>query len=553
MSQQSGPAGPHRSAGHAIVAALEQHGVQRVYCVPGESYLDVLDGLHTSSIRTVVCRHEGGAAFMAEADGKLTARPGVAMVTRGPGAANAVIGVHTAWQDATPMILFVGLIPVASRDREAFQEFDIRGWFGTTAKRVLVLDRAERASQIVAEAFFAATSGRPGPVVVGLPEDVLTGAAGAELHPEIPVANGGITPEDVTVLTEALAGAERPLFVTGGNDWTPRAARQLTGWLSERGLPAASVWRAGGVIGSDSPSYVGSLGYGRDDALVAALEGADLVVTVGTVLGDVDTQEFMLRQGGDARTIIVNADPSLRGHSGAVTHQVVAKPAAFASDLVNLDLPVRPEWTEWTRGLRRAQEAYAALPEPLVEPDGPARMSTVMAILVPDLPDDAIVTFGAGNHTAWAQRFFPTRAYPSLLSTRNGAMGYSVPAAVAASLAHPGRRVVAVAGDGEYGMNGNELATAVHYGATPLVIVMDNGQYGTIRAHQEHRYPGRVSGTQLSNPDFGAIARGHGAFGERVTRDGEVESALKRALSAIDERGTPAVLHVVVDPGQLLP
>jgi acetolactate synthase I/II/III large subunit len=553
MSQQSGHSGPRQSAGHAIVAALEQHGVQRAYCVPGESYLDVLDGLHASSIRTIVCRHEGGAAFMAETDGKLAARPGVAMVTRGPGAANAFIGVHTAWQDATPMVLFVGLIPVADRDREAFQDFDIRAWFGTTAKRVLVLDRAERASEIVAEAFFAATSGRPGPVVVGLPEDVLTAEAVAELHPVIPNASGGITPEDAAVLTESLAQAKRPLFITGGNGWTPQSARQLTAWLEERGLPGATVWRANGVVGFDSPSFVGSLGYGRNDRLVAALHDADLVITIGTVLGDVDTEDFTLRQGWDARTIIVNIDTSLRGRSGAVTHQLLAKPPAFTSGLVNLDIPARPEWQEWTRTLRQAQEAYAALPQALIEPDGPARMNTVMALLVPDLPNDAIVTFGAGNHTAWATRFFPTRVYPSLLSTRNGAMGYSVPSAVAASLANPGRRVVAIAGDGEYGMNGNELATAVQYGVTPLVIVMDNGQFGTIRAHQDRHYPGRVSGTQLSNPDFAAVARGHGAFGERVTRDSDVGPALKRALSAIDEQGKPAVLHVVVEPMQLLP
>ncbi|MCX2746858.1 thiamine pyrophosphate-binding protein [Arthrobacter sp. MI7-26] len=542
-----------KSAGHVIVDSLAAHGVKRVYCVPGESYLDVLDGLHDAKIQTIVCRHEGGAAYMAEAEGKLSQVPGVAMVTRGPGAANAFVAVHTAWQDATPMVLFVGLIPVADRERESFQEFDIKAWFGTGAKRVLVLDSAERASEIVAEAFFAAASGRPGPVVVGLPEDVITHRIGTELHPVIPVAGGGVSPGDAAVLKDALQSASKPLFITGGNDWTRGSSEKLTSWLEGLNLPAASDWRANGVVSSDSPSYVGSFGYGRDDSVAASLSEADLVVTIGTVLGDVLTDGFTLRQDWSARNIIVNIDTSLRGRSGGVHHQIVAKPGAFVDALAALEMNGRPEWKDWTAGLRNHQENYARLNDAAVEHDVPARMDAVMAALVPDLPHDAVVTFGAGNHSAWGHKFFPTRVFGSMLSTRNGSMGYSVPSAVAASLENPGRRVVSVAGDGEFMMNCNELATALQYGATPLVIVMDNGQYGTIRSHQEFHYPGRISGTQLTNPDFAVLAQGFGAYGEKVMHDGDVRGAVKRALAAIDGEGVPAVLHIVVDPAVMLP
>ncbi|MDN5790031.1 MAG: thiamine pyrophosphate-dependent enzyme [Micrococcales bacterium] len=547
------------SAGHVIVRSLALHGVPRVFCVPGESYLDVLDGLHDSAIQTVICRHEGGAAYMAEAEGKMSEVPGVAMVTRGPGAANAFVAIHTAWQDATAMVLFVGLVPLADRDRESFQEFDINAWFGTTAKRVLVLDEADRASEVVAEAFFAARSGRPGPVVVGLPEDVITHEVSGAVHPVLVAAAGGVSRADASVLTAALARAERPLLITGGNDWTQESATTLTRWLEGRDLPAATDWRANGVVSSDSPCYVGALGYGRADELAAMLDEADLVVTVGTVLGDVLTDGYTLRQDLDASNILVNIDTSLRGRSGAVTHQVVANPAAFVAGLDELDVPARPHWRAWRERGRLAQERYAALPDAASGDGGgdgdggsPAAMDTVMAHLVPALPSDAVVTFGAGNHALWAQRYFPTRAYGSLLSTRNGSMGYSVPSAVAASLHHRDRVVVSIAGDGEFMMNANELATATQYGATPLIVVMDNGQFGTIRAHQEAHYPGRVSGTRLENPDFAAIALGCGAHGERVTRDRDVPAALERALGAI-AAGRPAVLHLVVDPVVLQP
>lgn len=535
-----------KSAGHVIVDSLEAHGVERVHIVPGESFLDVLDGLHDSTIETIVCRHEGGAAYMAEADGKLLQIPGVAMVTRGPGAANAHVGLHTAWQDSTAMVLFVGLIPFEHREKEAFQEFDPKSWFAQGAKRVMVLDHPARASEIVAEAMFAASAGRPGPVVVGLPEDIIKQEIDATIHPYIPVAGGGMTVSDWKSLKSSLLESEKPLFVFGGNDWTHEAAAKFTTWLEEHSLPAAAEWRCEGTVPFDSPSYVGPLGYGRPKFSNALLESTDLIVFVGTVPGDVITSGFTGRQNWDQRNFIVTIDPDLRGRSGPLSHQIVAKPGKFVDDLVRMDLEVKDSWREWTQSLRRDQEQFAALP-PAEPGDGIATMRTVMANLVPLLPRDAMVTFGAGEHTNWAHRYFPTRGYASMISARNGSMGYSVPSAVAASLQYPGRMVVSIAGDGEFLMNGQELATATQYGATPLIVVVDNEEYGTIRTHQERDYPNRVSGTQLQNPDFAKLAEAYGGVGIRVERDAEVPDAVRRAVETVQAGEQFALLHVLVE------
>ncbi|GAA2009640.1 thiamine pyrophosphate-dependent enzyme [Brevibacterium samyangense] len=533
------------SAGHMIVESLSQHGVKRVYVVPGESYLDVLDGLHDSDIETVVCRHEGGAAYMAEADGKMNEVPGVAMVTRGPGAANAHVGLHTAWQDSTAMVLFVGLIPFEHREKEAFQEFDPKAWFESGAKRVMVLDHAERASEIVAEAMFAAVSGRPGPVVVGLPEDIIKLPNDGVLHPVIPIANGGMTVTDWKALKDALLGAERPLFVYGGNDWTTQGAERFTAWLEAHNLPAAAEWRCEGTVPFSSPSYVGPIGYGRPAFTHELLEKSDLIVFIGTVPGDVITDGFTTRQNWDKKNFLVTIDPTLRGRSGPVSHQIVAKPDVFVRDLIRMDLPVRDEWRTWTNSLRADQVAFATAPS--TEPgEGISTMATMMANLVARLDEDAMVTFGAGEHTNWAHRYFPTNSYASMLSARNGSMGYSIPSAVAASLNYPGRQVVSIAGDGEFLMNGQELATAKQYGATPLVIVMDNGEYGTIRTHQERDYPGRISGTQLANPDFAKFAEAFGGVGILVDRDADIPAALDTAFAAT-RNGDFALIHLKVE------
>lgn len=531
------------SAGHAIVRSLENHGIDRIYTVPGESFLDVLDGLHDSSIDTVVCRHEGGAAYMAEAEGKLTDLPGVAMVTRGPGAANAHVGLHTAWQDSTAMVLFVGLIPFEHREKEAFQEFDPKAWFDTGAKRVMVLDHPERANELVAEAIFAARSGRPGPVVVGLPEDIIQQQINPVPHPEIPIAMGGMTVSDWKELHNALLDSEKPLFVFGGNDWTQKAAADFTAWLEAHDLPAGAEWRCEGTVPFTSPSYIGPLGYGRPAHSQRVLDEADLIVFVGTVPGDVITGGFTSRQDWNKRNFLVTIDPGLRGRSGPVTHQIVAKPDVFVRDLLRMDLPVNDSWKSWRDKLRGLQVEFSTLPER--KTSGQVTMDSLMSHLVPRLPEDCMVTFGAGEHTNWAHRYFPTHGYARMISARNGSMGYSVPSAVAASLRHPERLVVSIAGDGEFLMNGQELATAAQYGAKPLVIVADNGEYGTIRTHQERQYPERISGTQLQNPDFALLAQAYGGFGIRVEDNESLPQALDDALHAVDD-GRFAVIHLVV-------
>ncbi len=534
------------TAGHAIVRVLEEHGIQRAFVVPGESYLEVLDGLHDSSIETVVCRHEGGAAYMAEAEGKIGPLPGVAMVTRGPGAANALVGVHTAWQDSTPMVLFIGLIPLAHRHKEAFQEFDVDGWFGAGAKSVVILDVAERAQEVVADAMFLARAGRPGPVVIGLPEDVIRETVERHQQPQLPVADGGMTANDLDALRDALDDAEKPLFVTGGSDWDADASQRLTRWLERHQLPAVAEWRTEGIVPFDSPSYAGPIGYGRPKPTLDVLEECDLLVFVGTLPGDVITNGFLVRQGWQRRNFLVSIDPTLRGRSGAVSHHILARPNAFVRDLEQIELAADERRSQWTARLREQQTAFSAPPD-RTPGEGRASMATVMAHLVPQLDEHALVTFGAGEHTNWAHRYFPTRSYPSMVSCGNGSMGYSIPSAVAASLHFPDREVVSIAGDGEFLMNGQELATAAQVGATPLVILVDNQEYGTIRTHQERRHPGRISGTQLENPDFAMLARAYGGHGIRVETDHEVPEAVAAALELWREGDRFVLLHVITE------
>jgi acetolactate synthase-1/2/3 large subunit len=543
-------------AGQAIVDSLALHGVDRVFAVPGESYLAVLDGLHGADISTIVCRQEGGAAYMAEAHGKLTGEPGVAMVTRGPGAANAYVAIHAAWQDATPLVLFVGLIPVADRQRESFQEFDPNAWFGTQTKRVFVLDEASRASEVVAEAFFAAKSGRPGPVIVGLPEDVITHEFAGDLHPVLPVSEGAISEKELADVQAELAAAQRPLIYVGGPRWTESAAAAITRFAESNGIPVIQDWRASDRVPFNSPVNAGALGYGRTDTAVAMFANADLLLAIGALPTDVPTDGYTVRQSIDATNILVNIDTSLRGRSGAVTSHILATPVAFAAALDGIRLGKENNWAGWLSGGRESQAAFSSLPDLATLPptrEGTGHMSAVVSELVRRLPEDAIYTFGAGNHCAWAQRYFPTNVFPSQLSMRNGSMGYSVPAAVAASLESPDRLVIAVAGDGEFLMNGQEIATAVQHGAAILTVVMDNGQYGTIRDHQEYHFPGRVSGTQLSNPDFAAYARAFDGHGETVTSDDHAVGAVERALKAVQDQRIPAIIHVITDPAIALP
>ena len=534
---------PDTSAGHLIVDQLEACGVPRAYVVPGESFLDVLDGLHDSPVRTVVCRQEGGAAFMAMAEGRLTDVPGVAMVTRGPGAANALIAVHTAWQDATAMVLFVGLIPRADRGRESFQEFDLHAWFGSTAKKVLVLDDADSAARVVDDAIHTARTGRPGPVVVGLPEDVLRLRTRSTAVSPRPVPR--IVP-DATAFADRVAAALRPVIIVGGDGWDAAGAAALAGWAAERGIPVAADWRAHDAVPHDSPAFVGTLGYGRSDRLARLVHDADLHVFVGCVRTDVSSDGYTL--GADTPTVVVGPDADAVGHFGRIDLQVVATVPEFAAALTSTTGPAPTPPADPAR-LPAARAAHLEFATP--QPDGGlgVDLGEVMQVLRDELPEDTVLTYGAGNHSSWPARFLPRTTARSLVAPRNGAMGFGIPAAVAASLAAPGRPVLSVAGDGCFLMNGQELATAVRHGAAFVVLVVDNGIYGTIVEHQEREYPGRPSGTGMTNPDFAALARSYGAFGERVEKASEFRAAFARARAS----GRPALLHLLTDPGVLRP
>lgn len=539
---------PH--AGQAIVDSLESHGVERVFAVPGESYLSVLDGLYASSIDVVVCRHEGGASYMAEAHGKFTGSLGVAMVTRGPGAANAFVAVHAAWQDATPMVLFVGLIPIADRWRESFQEFDPHAWFGTQAKKVMVLDEPSRASEIVAEAFFTARTGRPGPVIIGLPEDVILENFAGKMHNPLPIPEGAIDLTQLSELKQRLRESERPMIFAGGPRWTPEATADLTNFAERNSIPVMHDWRAADKVPFSSPANAGWLGYGRDDRSAKAFQEADLLIAVGAVPTDVPTDGYTLRQD-DAVNIIVNADPALLGRSGPIEYQILASPVAFSQAVKDLDIGRTQQWESWCKQNNEVHRELADVGTSetwKTSREGTAHMSAVMSELVERIPKNSVYTFGAGNHCFWAQRFLPTEVFPSQLSMRNGSMGYSIPAAVSASLQAPERLAIAIAGDGEFLMNGQELATAQQHGAPILGIVMDNGQFATIREHQESHFPGRVSGTHLENPDFATFAQAFGAHGEVVTDDSHAAGAVERALEAVTEKRRSAIIHVIVDP-----
>ena len=542
--------------GQAIVSALQAHAVKRVFEVPGESFLPVLDGLYKTDIETIVCRHEGGATYMAESHGKLTNTPGVAMVTRGPGAANAFVGIHTAWQDATPLVLFVGLIPNSDRDRESFQEFDPKAWFGSQTKRVFVLDDPTRTQEIVAQAFHSATSGRPGPVVIGLPEDVLYEPFdGIEAAP-IPVSSGAVSTADIEFLQRELDNSQRPVLYIGGPGWTPESALALTNFAESNKIPVLHDWRVSDRVAFNSPANAGWLGYGRSDAAAELFENADLVIGIGALFTDVPTDGYKLRQSPAAKNIFINIDTSLQGNSGPVTHHIVANPTEFVASLPALSLD-----SDSSRAGRfekaRADHAEFSTPDtksPLRDTkEGTVNLEVLFEQLQKQLDESALFTFGAGNHCIWAQRYLPTQEYPSQLSVKNGSMGYSVPAAVASALEDPSRTVVTIAGDGEFLMNSQELATAVQYDAPILVIVVSNGEFSTIRDHQENHFPRRISGTQIKNPDFAIVAEGYGACGQTVCSNSEVESAIEHALKVVKKEKRSALINVITDKHFSLP
>ncbi|MGO3072088.1 MAG: thiamine pyrophosphate-dependent enzyme [Brevibacterium linens] len=578
-----------RSAGHLIVDTLESAGIERVYAVPGESYLDVLDGLYDANIETVVCRQEGGAGFMALAESRLTGRPGIAMVTRGPGAANAMISVHTAWQDATALVLFVGLVPLNDRSRESFQEFSLPEWFSSTAKRVLTIDDEARSGEITADALRIAASGRPGPVVVGLPEDVLVRLTESPTPTLAEVAPPTPAPAVIDGLASRIAAAERPAFVLGGDGWHNGCGAELAGLAASAGVPIFCDWRAYDAIPHSSPAWAGWLGYGRADAVAAGFAEADLVVFVGCTRSDVLSDGYTI--GFDAETVLVSLDMEATQHAGRIDEHIIASPDSFTQALTRNDAggardPGQLRGTrtdEWMQSRADVQSRFAAhRADAEAAPENANRagvdLGVAFGILDDRLGGDAILTYGAGNATIWGHRFIRHERPAGLVGARNGAMGLAVPAAVAASLAYPERRAVAICGDGDFLMNGQEIATAFAHSGSPLIIVVDNGVYGTIVSHQENHYPGRPSGTRMVNPNFAAwmsafdlgssgvasarvsgsvppgadgTATGAGmvGHGERVEATEDFAAALDRALA----HDGPALIHVLIDPATMPP
>ena len=529
-----------RHGGRILADQLAIQGVRRVFSVPGESFLAALDGLHAVGIPNVVCRHEGGAAMMAEATAKLTGRPGVAFVTRGPGATNASPGVHVARQDSTPMVLFVGQIARGHRDREAFQEVDYRAMFAPLAKWVAEIDDTRRIPEYVARAFAVAQSGRPGPVVLSLPEDMLSAEAEARDRPAVVVPVPAVP--DLAPLVDRLRGAARPLVVAGGPGWTQGASDALRVWAERHGLPVAATFRRQDVLDNRSPCYAGDLGVGPNPRLAARMREADLLLALGTRLGDIATGGFEAPDPGGAVPALVHVhpDPAELGRVWPTALPILARgPDAAVALAARNDAPLGLDPSG-------ARADYDAWREPRATP-GAVRLEEVVLHLDAALPPDAIVTNGAGNYAAFLHRYYRFRRAGTQLAPTSGSMGYGFPAAVAASIEHPDREVVCLAGDGCFQMTLNECSTAVQHGARPVVIVCDNGRYGTIRMHQERHYPGRVSGTDLRNPDFAALSRSYGGEGWTVERGEDFAPALEAARGS----GRLAVIHLKLD-GRML-
>ncbi len=537
----------HRTGGEILVANLVAQGVTRAFAVPGESYLAVLDALYDvrDRIELVVCRQEGGAAYMAEAHGKLTGRPGVVLVTRGPGATNAAIGVHAAAQDSTPMVLLVGQVGSDFVDREAFQEIDYRRMFGSVAKWAAQVDRADRIPEYVAHAWRTAMSGRPGPVVLALPDDVLSARAEVDDVARVDPVAAAPDPELVAAAANRIGVAKRPLVIVGGSRWDAAACRTLREVAEALELPVACGFRNQDLFDNRHRLYAGDVGIGINPKLGARIREADVLLVIGERLGEMTTSGYaLLAAPTPAQALIhVHPGPDELGRVYQPALAIAATPAAFLAALA-ARLPRRGEHAAAHAARVHADYVEWQAPRPV---PGALDLWQIVRWLDARLPDDAIVTNGAGNYSTWLHRLYRYRGFRTQLAPYVGSMGYGVPAAVAAKAVHPDRIVVSWNGDGCFMMNGQELATAMQYGLGVTFVVVDNGMYGTIRMHQERTYPGRVHGTALANPDFAAFGRAFGAHGETVARTDEFAPAFERALAA----GRPALLHLKLDPQAL--
>lgn len=537
-----------KTGGELIVEALAANGAERLFCVPGESYLAVLDALYDTNVGVTVCRAEGGATMMAEAWGKLTGKPGICFVTRGPGATNASPGIHIAKQDSTPLILFIGQVQRDAREREAFQEVEYRRFFADTAKWVAEIDDARRIPEFVTRAFSVATSGRPGPVVLALPEDMLTDAVNAVDAQAWQPVETGPSPASIEKLADLLQGAKKPFMILGGSRWNERAVHSITRFAEKWHLPVGCSFRRQMLFDHLHPNYAGDVGIGINPALATRVQEADILLLVGGRFGEMPSRGYTLMDSPYPKQTLIHVHPDADelGRVYRPSLAINAAPDAFAEAVEHL---APPSHINWPGEAETAHKSYLAWSTPPQTGPGKVAMGPIMSYLESVLPEDAIMTNGAGNYATWLHRFHRFRRFATQAAPTSGSMGYGLPAAVAAKQLYPERTVVCFAGDGCFLMNGQDFATAVKYSLPIIVLVINNNIYGTIRMHQERDYPGRVSATDLTNPDFAMLARAYGGHGETVETTEEFEGAWQRAVKS----GKPAIIEIRLDPEAITP
>jgi acetolactate synthase I/II/III large subunit len=538
----------HRTAAAALVEQLQINGVQHVFCVPGESFLPVLDALRDSAITVTVCRHEGAAAMMAEAVGKTTARPGICFVTRAPGATNASAGIYIAQQDSSPVIMFVGQVETTVRERDAFQELDYRAVFGSITKWTVEIDDPNRITEFVSRAFYTACSGRPGPVVVALPKDMLSEYVDIPSAPPFEPVETSPGEEELARLSDLLAEAKNPLFVLGGSRWNETARHQIHEFADRTGLPVATSYRRSTLFDPLHPLYAGDIGLGPNPKLVARAKVADLLVLVGGRFGEIPSQGYSILSSPSPQTKLVHIHPGAEeiGRVYRPHLAIHASPTRFVAALTHLSVTANPVWRE---SAVAAHEEFLAWTGTATPQPGNVNLGEIMIWLREHVPTDTIFCNGAGNYASWIHRFYRFREFMTHVAPASASMGYGMPAAIAMQRLHPDRLVLSVNGDGDFLMSGQEFALAVQYRLPIIVVVCDNGMYGTIRMHQEREFPGRVSATELLNPDFDAYARAFGGFGAVVNKTSEFPAAFRAARDS----ALPSIIHLKIDPDAILP
>jgi acetolactate synthase-1/2/3 large subunit len=530
-----------RHGGHILVDQLKVNGIKRVFSVPGESFLAALDGLYNSGIENIVCRQEGGAAMMAEADAKITSSPGVVFVTRGPGATNASSGVHIAMQDSTPLIVFVGQVPLEHRDREAFQEIDYERFFSPIAKWVAEVKDLKRLPEYVARAFQVSQAGRPGPVIISLPEDILSGICEVPDRPRVVLGQQFTSDSEIKKIENAIIKAKRPLVIVGGTGWGKGVVKNLGVFVKNFNLPVATTFRRQHLIDNRHDCYIGDLGTGMNPALAETVKGSDLIIAIGTRLGEIATGAYELidPKKTEQEIIHIHTDPNEFCHVYQPRLAVLSSTENILDQLVGLSKLVNPEWSSQTS---EGRQNYLNWITPKETP-GPVKLEKIIKWLSNNLPEDSIVTNGAGNYAAFLHRYFAFKEYPTAIGPTSGSMGYGFPASIAAKLRFPDKTVICLAGDGCFQMTLNEMSTAAQNKLAIIVIVVNNGKYATIRMHQEKNYPGRVSGTELHNPDFAALAKAYGGFGIKVQKTEDFVAAYNEAVAS----GLLSVIELQID------